>query len=233
VEDISGNGSLPEATTAQWTQAEATLDTILEQDTAQEKRAWNWQLIAFGTMLTTLASMGLAYVGWLTRPEVMPFVQLVQVDDQGKAQMIGDPLRVDVYRPQEAEWSRMLGEWVLRFRWRGVDKPQAQQAWTWLEMYSCGAAREQLQKYIEVEKPMEQLGVRKRQLTLKNIFKSDMPHAWTVLWEEMEITGPQAPVTTVNSGTFTVGRRKVANTAMRLHNPLGLCVTGFHWGVQP
>jgi type IV secretory pathway TrbF-like protein len=233
MEEMSGNGVVPMARHAQWEHAEATLDALLAQDTAQERRAWNWQLIAFGTLALAVASMGLAYVGWFTRPEVIPFVQLVQVDDQGKTQVTGAPLRVEDYTPQDAEWSRMLGEWVLRFRWRGVDKPQAQQAWTWLEMYSCGAAREQLQKYIDVEKPLEQLGVRKRQLTLKNIFKSDMPHAWTVLWEELEINGPQAPVTTQNSGTFTVGRRKVASTAMWLHNPLGVCVTGFHWGVQP
>jgi type IV secretory pathway TrbF-like protein len=233
VEETSVNGSVPEASGVQWEQAAATLDALLEEDTDQEKRAWNWQLIAFGAMALAVASMGLAYVGWLTRPEVMPFVQLVQVDDQGRAQMRGEPMAVDTYRPQEGQWVQMLGEWVMRLRWRGVDKPQAQQAWTWLEMHSCGAAREQLSKYFEAEKPLEQLGVKKRQLTLKNILKSDMPHAWTVLWEELEINGPQAPVTTVNSGTFTVGRRKVASTAMRLHNPLGLCVTGFHWGVQP
>lgn len=227
------NGNAPTVQVDEWAKAEATLDSILAQDTAQEKRAWSWQLVAIGSMILAVASMGLAYVGWFTRPEVYPFVQIVQVDDQGKAHMIGQPQHVGRYAPQDAEWSRMLGEWVLRFRWRGIDRPQAQQAWTWLDMYSCGTAREQLQRYVEVEKPMEQLGLKKRQITIKNILKSDMPYAWTVLWEELEIVGPQTPTTTVNSGTFTVGRRKVENTVMRLHNPLGFCVTGFHWGVQP
>jgi type IV secretory pathway TrbF-like protein len=224
---------MPETTTADWEKAEATLDAILAQDTHQEKRAWNWQLIAYGAMVVALGSMGIAYLGWVTRPEVIPFVQLVQVDDEGMAKIRGEPMPLETYTPQDAQWTQMLGEWIMRLRWRGVDKPQAQQAWTWLEMYSCGVAREQLQTYIEVERPMEQLGVKKRQIALKNIVKSDMPHAWTVLWEEMEINGPQAPVTSMNSGTFTVGRRKVASTAMRLLNPFGLCVTGFHWGVQP
>ena len=226
-------GADNEEPTAEWEKSSATLDEILAKDTAQEKRAWRWQLVAFGTLALACAGMGLAYVGWFTRPEVVPFVQLVQVDDGGKAQRLGDPLRVEDYTPQDAQWSQMLGEWVLRLRWRGIDKPQAQQAWTWLELYSCGTAREQLQRYFEVEKPMEQLGTKKRQVTLKSILKSDMPHAWTVIWEELEIVGPQVPVTTTSTGTFTVGRRKVHNAAMRLSNPLGLCVTGFHMAQQP
>jgi len=232
MDDPSSNGHLlttPFLVTVD-DRASATLDALFAQDTNQERRAWQWQLVAGAALVLAVGSMGLAYVGWFTRPEVLPFVQLVQVDEEKKAHMIDTAMRVEAYTPQEGEWRRMLAEWVLYFRWRGIDKPQAQQAWEWLDMFSCGMARTQLEKYVEVEKPMELLGVKKRQIALTNIFRSDMPHAWTVLWNELETTGPYQPIETQNSGTFTVGRRKVTTASMRMHNPLGLCVNGFHYG---
>ena len=229
MDDPSSNGQLIDRVVTIEPRTSATLDAILAQDTDQEQRVRHWQLVAAGCLVLAIASMGLAYVGWFTRPDVIPFVQLVQVDDRGKALMVGEPMRPEAYTVQEAQWRDMLAQWVIRLRWRGIDKPQAQAAWTWLDMYSCGLAREQLAESLVTEKPMEMLGVKKRQIALKNILKSDMPHAFTIIWDEMEVTGPYQPVTRTVSGTFTVGRRKVNTTELALHNPLGLCTTGYHW----
>ena len=63
----------------------------------------------------------------------------------------------------------MLGEWVRRFRWRGMDTVLAHVAWAWLYRHTCGQARRLLQTLEEREKPFE-LGKKLISVELKRMF---------------------------------------------------------------
>ena len=127
----------------------------------------------------------------------------------------------------------MLGEWVRRLRWRGMDTVLAHVAWAWLYRHTCGQARRLLQTLEEREKPFE-LGKKLISVELKSVTKTPVPESYQVLWTEMCTDTAQPAVTTVLwTGTFSVGRYRPPTLADTLDNRLGLCVTAFDLSPQP
>jgi type IV secretory pathway TrbF-like protein len=221
---LTTNGDVPSVAAAP--QTDDTLDVLLSQNTEQIQNARYWQWVALGAVGLALACAGLAYIGWWTRPAVVPMVQHVYVDEQGTATSVGSPIPMAEYTPADWQWVQMLREWVLRLRWRGLDERQMALAWEWLRWHTCGQAVEHLNRYHTVDKPFELIGVKKREVTTINVAKGDLPQVYTVIWTEVLTNGPQAPVTSTQSVSFAVARREVEKAGRQI-NPFGLCVRAF------
>jgi type IV secretory pathway TrbF-like protein len=205
--------------------ADDTLDKLLAQDTERLNDLTWWQRVACGAIALAILCASLTVIGWWLRPEVVPLVKLVQVDQEGVAREVRT-VPMAQYTPADWQWVGLLREWVLKLRWRGLDVRQTHLAWEWLRWHACGEAVEQLQRYFDVEEPFAHTGTRKREILDVNVTKGDIDGLWTVLWKEIYVQGAQPPVTTLQSVSFAVARRHVTKEMGQL-NGFGLCVKKF------
>jgi type IV secretory pathway TrbF-like protein len=205
---------------------------VSRRDTALERRLYHSHVREVALLITVLLlGIVLAWV-FAARSEVQAFVQVVQVDEAGKVHLLGQPQELLQYTPPEGIWLDMLGEWVRKVRWRGVDEQLARQEWRWAYRHSCKDARAVLQYVEETEKPFS-MGRRLVAVQLKSVTKSDVPRAYTVLWDEIVTEGLRQPVVQHWTGTFSIGRTGAPTLETALYNRLGLCVTAFDISQQP
>jgi type IV secretory pathway TrbF-like protein len=204
---------------------------ISERDGTAERRVWHWQLVCAALLVTVLA------VGvWdhlRPREAVRAFVQVVQVNEDGRVVHLGLPQDLLTYQPQDAQWLDMLSEWVRRVRWRGSDPVMAQANWNWARAHLCGGPVKELVDELEKrEKPFTELGKRLVAVEIKAATATPAPSTYHVFWEE---TSTEATIQRVKkyTGTFTVGRMQPATPAVLMQNRLGLCITAFNMSEQP
>jgi type IV secretory pathway TrbF-like protein len=225
VPDVQGNG-VPPAPDLQTVQHDLdALDAVLAQN--MEKLKWlQWvQWMAAGSTAVALVCALLAVWGWFFRPEVVPLVKLVHVDQEGVAREVRTIAMAD-YTPADWQWVGMLRQWVLDLRWRGLDVRGTHFAWERLRATSCGEAVEQLKRYQTLDEPFKHIGVRTRDVLNINVTKGDIDGLWTVLWDEVSVDGARPKVETHQSVSFAVARRPVT-AAMEQINGYGLCVKKF------
>ena len=210
----------------------AAYEEARRRDTALETRLYHAHVREVA-LLVLLLGLG-AVLGWVFvgRMHVHTFVQVVQVDDAGKVHLLGDPQAVLTYSPPEGVWLDMLGEWIRKVRWRGIDTELARQEWRWAYMHSCKDARAMLQHLEDTEKPFT-LGKRKVGVQVKSVTKSEVPRAYTVLWDEVITEQAREPRVERWTGTFSVGRLPALSLDVAMHNRLGLCLTAFNLSVMP
>ena len=210
----------------------AAYEEARRRDTALEVRLYHAHVREVA-LLVLLLGLGVV-LGWVFagRMHVHAFVQVVQVDDANKVYLLGEPQAVLTYTPPEGLWLDMLGEWVRKVRWRGVDAELARQEWRWAYMHSCKDARAMLQHLEDTEKPFS-LGKRKVAVQVKSVTKSEVPRAYTVLWDETIVEQAREARVERWTGTFSVGRLPALSLDTALYNRLGLCVSAFNLSMMP
>lgn len=205
---------------------------VSRRDTSLERRLYHAHVRELALVLL-LGVLG-GVLAWVcaARSQVQAFVQVVQVDDSGKVHLLGAPQDLLRYTPPEGVWLDMLGEWVRKVRWRGIDEQLARQEWRWAYMHSCKDARALLQHLEDTERPFD-LGKRRIAVQLKSVTKSEVPRAYTVLWDEVMTESTRAPTMQHWTGTFSVGWTPAPTLETALYNRLGLCVSAFNISQQP
>jgi type IV secretory pathway TrbF-like protein len=225
---MSDNGGLH---TTEIERLETWYRIISERDGAAERRVWHWQLVCAALVIIAL---GVGIWDHLSpRAEVKAFVQVVQVNEDGRVVHLGLPQDLLSYQPQEAQWLDMLSEWVRRVRWRGSDAIMAQANWNWARAHLCGGPVKDLVDAMERrEKPFTDLGKRLVAVEIKAATATPAPATYHVFWEE---TSTEHTVQRVKqyTGTFTVARLQPATQAVLLQNRLGLCITALNISEQP
>jgi type IV secretory pathway TrbF-like protein len=165
--------------------------------------------------------------------KIQAVVQVVRIDEQGTLVQVGMPQDLLAYTPPDAQWIDMLGEWVRKIRWHGLDPTLARAQWAWVYRHTCGQARRLVQTLEDREQPFKVV----KKLTaveLRSITKTPVPESYQVLWAETS-TEPASPSvkTTLWTGTFSVGRIHLPTLTDAMDNRLGLCVTAFDLSPQP
>lgn len=204
---------------------------MLARDGTAERRAWHWQCL---TYILVIAFIGLGVWDHVDRRvRVEPFIQQVQVTEEGVVEKLGLPTTLLAYEPQDGQWRDMLAAWVQKTRWRGVDATVAQRDWSWAYIHTCGHATKMLREDEVQEKPFT-LGKKTVSIDIKSITRaSDPAIAYQVLWEETIIEDARQPYRQMWTGAFTVGRTVPQSRADLLQNSLGLCVTAYDLAAQP
>lgn len=230
--ETSIEGRPPDAAAAELDAIAAAYAEVSRRDTSLEKRLYHAHVreLALVVLLMLLGGV-LAWV-FAARSQVQAFVQVVQVDEMQKVHLVGEPQALLSYSPPEGVWLDMLGEWVHKVRWRGLDEQLARQEWRWAYLHSCPDARAVLQHLEETEKPFH-VGKRLIAVQLKSVTKSEVPRAYTVLWDEVITEGMRQPTVQHWTGTFSVGRTPAPTLETALYNRLGLCVSAFNLSQQP
>ncbi len=216
-----------------WHRIEQAYREIQRRDGSAEQRAWRWERVALVVVGLFIMLLGVVVWQLLDARKVQAVVQVVRVDEKGSLVQVGIPQDILAYTPPDGLWMDMLGEWVRRIRWRGVDTVLARVEWAWLYRHTCGQARRLLQTLEEREKPFEG-GKTLRTVELKSLTKTPVPESYQVLWAETSTDKAQPTVkTALWTGTFSVGRYRPPTLADTLENRLGLCVTAFDLSPQP
>jgi len=225
---MTENGGL---TATEVERLEASYRIIAQRDGTAERRAFHWQLICVVLLLCTL---GVGIWDHLDRRrDVVPFVQVVQVNDDGRVVHVGLPQDLYTYQPQDAHWLDMLSEFVRRVRWRGTDAVAAQADWNWARAHLCsGPAKTLLDEMEKREQPFKNLGKVLRAVEVKAATATPVPSTYHVFWEEITTETTQQR-TKKWMGTFTVGRFRPTSQVVLMHNRLGLCINALDMSEQP
>jgi type IV secretory pathway TrbF-like protein len=204
---------------------------ISQRDGTAERRVWHWQMVAVALVAIVL---GIGIWDHMDpRAEVKAFVQVVQVNEDGRVIHLGLPQDLLTYQPQDAQWLDMLSEWVRRVRWRGSDAIKAQADWNWARAHLCGRTVISLVDEMEKrEKPFTDLGKRLVAVEIKAATATPAPATYHVFWEETT-TDYTLQRLKKYTGTFTVGRMQPATQALLMQNRLGLCITALNISEQP
>jgi type IV secretory pathway TrbF-like protein len=219
--------------TAEWQRIEQAYREIQRRDGSAEQRAWRWERFALVLVGLVVVLLGLVVWQLIAARKVQAVVQVVQLDEQGQLVQVGIPADLLTYTPPEGLWMDMLGAWVRRLRWHGMDTVLARVEWAWLYRHTCGQARRLLQTLEEREKPFE-VKHKLVSVELKSVTKTPAPESYQVLWTETSTEQAQPTVKTAQwTGTFTVGRYRPPTLADTLDNRLGLCVTAFDLTATP
>jgi type IV secretory pathway TrbF-like protein len=225
---MAENGGL---TATEVERLEASYRIIAQRDGTAERRAFHWQVLAIVLLLTVIGIGIWDHVD--RRVEMAPFVQVVQVNDDGRVVHVGLPQDLITYQPQDAHWLDMLSEWVRKVRWRGSDPVAAKADWNWAKAHLCrGPARSLLDEMEQREQPYTNLGKGLRAVEIKAATATPVPQTYHVHWEETTTESTQQRVKTW-MGTFTVGRVKPTSQAVLMQNRLGLCITAMNLSPQP
>jgi type IV secretory pathway TrbF-like protein len=217
----------------QWRQVEQAYREIQRRDDRAEVRTWRAE--RFAMLLLGILVLLLGVIVWqqLDHRTMQAFVQVVQIDDQGRLVQQGIPQDLLKYTPPEGVWMEMLSSWIRAVRWRGTDPVLAKAQWAWAYRHTCGEARHFLQAMEEKEQPFKP-SKKLVAVEVKSVTKTPAPESYQVLWTENS-TEPSSPSvkTTMWTGTFSTGRLRLTRLADVLENRLGLCAAAFDMSQQP
>jgi type IV secretory pathway TrbF-like protein len=205
---------------------------IQRRDGAAWWHAQNWRRVALVLIAALLVAFSIITVLAIQKSRVQAFVQPVQLTEENRMVLVGTPVDLFAYEPQEGEWMNMLAEWVRKYRWRGDEDAmiRTKHDWEWLRRHTCGAASKQL---LADEKRLDPYKKGKRSsVDLKTITKTQTPQSYQVVWEETRADiGLARSEPRTYTGTFTVARIRPETMRELLDNRLGQCVNGY--GIDP
>jgi type IV secretory pathway TrbF-like protein len=201
---------------------------IQRRDGAAWWHAQNWRRVALVLIAALLVAFSIITVLAIQKSRVQAFVQPVQLTEENRMVLVGTPVDLFAYEPQEGEWMNMLAEWVRKYRWRGDEDAmiRTKHDWEWLRRHTCGAASKQL---VTDEKRLDPYKKGKRtSVDLKASTKTDTPQSYQVIWEETRADiGLAHSEPRRYTGTFTVSRLRPSTMGELLDNRLGQCVNGY------
>ena len=175
--------SLAPLPSEEWQRIEQAYREIQRRDDRAEYRTWRMERFALALLGVIVVLVGVIVWQWLDHRQVQAFVQVVQVNEQGKLVQVGIPQDLLAYTPPDGVWIDMLGEWVRRIRWRGTDPVLMRAQWAWVYRHTCGQARRLLQSLEEKEQPFKP-GKKLTAVELRSITKTPVPESYQVLWAE-------------------------------------------------
>lgn len=205
---------------------------IQRRDGAAWWHAANWRRVALVLIAALLVAFSIIAVLAIHRSQVQAFVQPVQLTEENRMVLVGTPVDLFAYEPQEGEWMNMLAEWVRKYRWRGDEDSmtRTKNDWEWLRRHTCGAASKQL---LADEKRLDPYKKGKRSsVHLKTVTKTQTPQSYQVVWDETRAdVGLAKEERQTYTGTFTVARIRPTTMAEHIDNRLGQCINGY--GIDP
>jgi type IV secretory pathway TrbF-like protein len=233
---VAVNGQArPEAEADVWGRVDNVYREIQRRDGSAEYRAWRADRRTAWVALFTATLLAWNIWLWLDHRHVQAVVQVVQVDEQQRVVQLGIPQDVLTYEPPEGLYMDMLGQWVRSVRWRDDEdsKTVTHMHWAWVYRHTCGQARRLLQAMEDKEQPFKP-GKKLVAVELKSITRTAAQDGYQVLWSETSTEKNSPSVQTTQwSGTFAVGRTRLATLTDAMDNRLGLCVTAFDLSPVP
>jgi type IV secretory pathway TrbF-like protein len=219
---------IEQVSSAELARIEQAYKEIQRRDGAALWHSKQWRRVALVLIAALMVAFSIIAVLAIHKSQVQAFVQPVQLTEENRMVLVGTPVDLFAYEPQEGEWMNMLAEWVRRYRWRGDEEAmiRTKHDWEWLRRHTCGAASKQL---LADEKRLDPYKKGKRtSVDLKASTKTDTPQSYQVIWEETRADiGLARSEPRMYTGTFTVSRMRPSTMGELVDNRLGQCVNGY------
>jgi hypothetical protein len=220
---------LQEASATERTRIQEVYREIERRDGAAHWHAAQWFRFACVLAVVLIVAITANVMLAVKASRVQAFVQPVQITEEGTMVLVGMPKDLLDYQPDDGQWMDLIGQWVIKRRWKGDDDEykRTRNDWGWVYRHSCGQASQQLKRDENTEQPFKPSKIR-TSIEVKSITKTTTPASFQVLWNEVSVDKQAASLKEQSYvGTFTVGRLRPKTLDEAVDNHLGMCVTGY------
>jgi type IV secretion system protein VirB5 len=191
------------------------------------QQAYNWRLMAFGTMvLLSLSVTDNLRLRFGSR--VVPYV--VEVDRLGQARSVA-PAQAD-YRPTDPQIAWHLARFIENVRARPADPVVLRQNLAWAYDFTTGQGASALNDYARANDPFANLADTQVAVDVRNVVRASAD-SFRIAWDERRYDRGQLAATTHWSAILTIAVRTPTDAATLSRNPLGLYVHAINWSQDP
>lgn len=187
------------------------------------QQAYNWRLIAFGTVaLLALSVTDNLRLRFGSR--IVPYV--VEVDRLGQARSVA-PAQVD-YRPTDPQIAWHLARFIENVRARPADPIVLRQNLKAAYDYVTEQGTVVLNDYARASDPFADLAERQVSVDVRNVVRASSD-SFRIAWDERHYERGQLAATTRWTAILTIVVQTPADAATLSRNPLGLYVHAINW----
>ena len=186
-------------------------------------QARNWRLLAFGSLLLSLALAAvLIFAGAVGT--VVPYV--VEIGPNGEARAIGPSGKA--YSPNDAQIAYHLARFVENVRSLSIDPIVVRQNWLAAYDFVSDRAAVTLSDYARQRDPFSRIGSETIAVQVVSVVRATEA-SFQVRWIERSYEGGAVKDTSRMTGLFTVVVKTPDTPELIAKNPLGIYVHAFNW----
>jgi type IV secretion system protein VirB5 len=186
-------------------------------------QARNWRLLAFGSLMLSLAlAMALIFAGNVGR--VVPYI--VEIGPNGEARAAG-PTGM-AYSPTDAQIAYHLARFVENVRSLSIDPIVVRQNWLAAYDFVSDRAAVTLSDYARERDPFSRIGDETISVQVVSVVRATET-SFQVRWIERSYEGGAVKDTKRMTGLFTIVVKPPATPELIAKNPLGIYVHAFNW----
>ena len=186
-------------------------------------RARNWRLLAFGSLMLSLALAALLiFVGSVGN--VVPYV--VEIGPQGEARAAGPAIKA--YSPTDAQIAYHLARFVENVRSLSIDPIVVRQNWLAAYDFVSDRAAVTLSDYAREKDPFSRIGKETIAVQVVSVVRAT-ENSFQVRWIERSYEGGTVRDTRRMTGLFSIVVTPPRTPELIARNPLGIYVHEFNW----
>ena len=186
-------------------------------------QARNWRLLAFGSLMLSLAlAMVLIFAGSVGR--VVPYI--VEIGPNGEARAAGPA--GTVYSPSDAQIGYHLARFVENVRSLSIDPIVVRQNWLAAYDFVSDRAAVTLSDYARERDPFSRIGDETIAVQVVSVVRATET-SFQVRWIERSYEGGAVKGTKRMTGLFTIVVKTPDTPELIAKNPLGIYVHAFNW----
>jgi len=186
-------------------------------------QARNWRLMAFGSLVLSLALAG-GFAWQAHQSHVIPYV--VTVDKLGGVQAVG-PAAAD-YKPNDAQVAFFLAKFITDVRALSIDPIVVRQNWLEAYDYATDHAAVFLNEFAQKNDPFKNVGERTVSVSVTSVVRAS-DSSFEVKWTELTYEHDTLARTERWTAILSVVTKQPATAEVLRKNPLGLYVNGINW----
>ena len=186
-------------------------------------QARNWRLLAFGSLMLSLAlAVVLIFAGGVGR--VVPYI--VEIGPNGEARAAGPA--GTAYSPTDAQIAFHLARFVENVRSLSIDPIVVRQNWLAAYDFVSDRAAVTLSEYARQRDPFSRIGSETITVQIVSVVRAT-ENSYQVRWIERSYEGGTVKDTRRMTGLFTIVVKTPTTPERIAKNPLGIYVHAFNW----
>ena len=186
-------------------------------------QARNWRLLAFGSLMLSLAlAMALIFAGSVGR--VVPYI--VEIGPNGEARAAGPAGKA--YSPSDAQIAYHLARFVENVRSLSIDPIVVRQNWLTAYDFVSDRAAVTLSDHARERDPFSRIGKETIAVQVVSVVRAT-DSSFQVRWIERSYEGGAVKNTKRMTGLFSIVAKTPTTPELIAKNPLGIYVHAFNW----
>ncbi|MCC6912170.1 MAG: conjugal transfer protein TrbF [Rhodospirillaceae bacterium] len=193
---------------------------------AARVQAFNWRLMAFGSLgLSMVLAGGLLWQSNQSR--IVPYV--VEVDKFGEARAVTPA--AETYQPSDAQIAWYLGRFITNVRALSIDPIVVRQNWLQAYDFATDKAAMFLNDHARANDPFASVGAKSVAVQITSVVRAS-DSSYQVKWQEQTYKQGALAATEHWTAMLTVVTQAPRNADALRKNPLGIYVNGLAWSQE-